>query len=240
MAKAKREDFDPRLLGPIAHRGLHDESISENSLKAFEKAIELGIPFECDVHLSKDGHPIICHDANLKRVCGKEGYIPGLSLKEIKESYRLFDGQEVPTLEEALSLNGERVPQVVELKVDDGNQKELVKVVLKTLESIKNKKAITLISFNPLALLKAKKSPYTRGLLVCLEHPFWLKTLPLFDYLDIDVKMLPNKKIEKYRKKGGLVNTWTINKEEHISLIKGRVDALTFELMPLDKAREAL
>ena len=52
--------------------------------------------------------------------------------------------------------------------------------------------------------------------------------------------MLPNKKIEKYRKKGGLVNTWTINKEEHISLIKGRVDALTFELMPLDKAREAL
>ncbi|MBL1488599.1 glycerophosphodiester phosphodiesterase, partial [Klebsiella pneumoniae] len=88
---------------------------------------------------SKDGHPIICHDANLKRVCGKEGYIPDLSLKEIKEAYRLLDGQEVPTLEEALFLNGERVPQVIELKVDDGNQKELVKVVLKTLENIKNK-----------------------------------------------------------------------------------------------------
>ncbi|MDZ7763628.1 MAG: hypothetical protein U5K00_04270 [Melioribacteraceae bacterium] len=39
---------------PIAHRGLHNlNGTPENSISAFEKAIELNIPIELDLKLTK-------------------------------------------------------------------------------------------------------------------------------------------------------------------------------------------
>ena len=60
-----------------AHRGLHDEyaGIPENSLPAFKRAVQQQIGIELDVHLSKDGIPVVFHDENLKRVCGVEADI---------------------------------------------------------------------------------------------------------------------------------------------------------------------
>lgn len=240
MAKAKREDFEPRFLSAIAHRGLHGNGVSENSLEAFRLAIENNIAFECDVHVSKDEKLIVCHDADLERVTGKKGYIPDLTSEQIRSDYRLKDGQVVPTIEEVLALNQERVPHVVEMKVDGGNSKLVASLTLKALEGVKNKKMFTIICFHPLALMKAKKGGFTRGLLVCLEHPFWLRTLALFDYLDIDIRLLPNKKVEKYRRKGGLVNVWTVEKDEHLEFLKGKADMITFQHLPIDEVKKTI
>lgn len=53
----------------IAHRG---ESVDapENTLPAYETAVERGFGFECDVYLSKDGRVFTCHDSDLRRVTG--------------------------------------------------------------------------------------------------------------------------------------------------------------------------
>jgi glycerophosphoryl diester phosphodiesterase len=46
----------------IAHRGASAE-LPENTLAAFERAIELGADFvELDVHAAPDGSPVVCHD----------------------------------------------------------------------------------------------------------------------------------------------------------------------------------
>lgn len=46
----------------IAHRGASAERL-ENTLAAFERAIELGADFvELDVHASPDGRLVVCHD----------------------------------------------------------------------------------------------------------------------------------------------------------------------------------
>ena len=44
--------FESWLLDqPIAHRGLHDKNSPENSISAFQKAIDQGYPIELDVQL---------------------------------------------------------------------------------------------------------------------------------------------------------------------------------------------
>ena len=76
MKKSKLiRKIDKRFLLGIAHRGLHDEVSTENGLDAFKKAIDKNTAFELDVHLSKDGKLIVCHDDNLVRTTSKEGII---------------------------------------------------------------------------------------------------------------------------------------------------------------------
>ena len=54
---------------PIAHRGLHNENqIIENTLEAFENAIQNNYLIECDVVLSKDHEVLVFHDYDLKRL----------------------------------------------------------------------------------------------------------------------------------------------------------------------------
>ena len=105
--------FGKDFFGPIAHRGLHDKNITENSMTGFQKAIENGLPFEFDIHLTKDGELVVCHDDNLARTTGKEGIIEDLTLKEIKDNYRLLDGTSVPTLKEIMDFEQKRTKKKI-------------------------------------------------------------------------------------------------------------------------------
>lgn len=52
----------------VAHRGLHDnKTLPENSLGAFENAINHGFGIEFDVWRTKDGELVVHHDPKLKR-----------------------------------------------------------------------------------------------------------------------------------------------------------------------------
>ena len=86
----------------VCHRGLHDLIRPENSKSSFERAIELGFPFECDINLTKDHRFVVNHDGDLLRVTGKEGNIKDLTVEEIQNNYRLFDGSSLITLEELI------------------------------------------------------------------------------------------------------------------------------------------
>jgi glycerophosphoryl diester phosphodiesterase len=75
----------------IAHRGASSE-VPENTLPAFERAIELGADFiELDVHADRAGQLVVTHD-------------------------RPRPGGAYPTLDEALDLMRGRIPAMVELK----------------------------------------------------------------------------------------------------------------------------
>ena len=113
--KKEISKINPIFLNGIAHRGLHNQEYTENGIKAFTNAINHGVAFEYDIHLTKDNELVVCHDESLKRTTGKDGIIEDLTLKEIKENYRLLDGGEIPTLQEVIALNINRVPMVIEL-----------------------------------------------------------------------------------------------------------------------------
>ena len=55
----------------IAHRGVfNNTSIPENSMKAFQKAIDLNYSIELDIQFTKDFVLVVFHDDNLKRMTG--------------------------------------------------------------------------------------------------------------------------------------------------------------------------
>lgn len=236
--RSRKNDYDPRIYRGICHRGLHGDGVTENGLIAFGRAIENDMAFELDVHLTKDGKLVVCHDDDLKRTTGKEGIIENLTLKEIAQ-YRLLDGEKVPLFQEVLDLNQERVPVVVELKVHKGNYKPLRKAVMEALKQIKNPKSIVLISFDPRALLGVGKR-FQRQLLVVQEHDWTWKLRGLYDAVDLDSRMVKRDSVIRYRKKGGIVNVWTIENLEQLSSVKDYVDMVTLQFIKPEDAKEAL
>lgn len=236
---SSKKKFSKEFYRGIAHRGLHDKESTENGLSAFRKAIDAGIAFELDIHLTKDGRLIVCHDGNLKRTTGKDGVIEELTYEEIKKNYRLLDGEEVPSFDEVLDLNNERSLIVTELKVDDKktDYKELGKAAKKILKRIKNKKKIVLISFDPRALLYAGHR-FERSLLVCHDQDWTWKFHSFFESVDLEQNMVEEPRVKKYRKHGGVVNVWTIENENELAKVSSFVDTVTFQLFDYHKVIE--
>ena len=92
------------FLTPVAHRGLHDAEKPENSMSAFRAAIEHGFTIEIDVHLSSDGHLVVFHDDNLKRVCGVDKKVAKCTLAELKTMKLKGTEETIPTFDEFLAL----------------------------------------------------------------------------------------------------------------------------------------
>lgn len=58
---------------PIGHRGAAGEA-PENTLPSFARALEVGATIlESDVHLTRDGHVVVHHDATLDRTTEARG-----------------------------------------------------------------------------------------------------------------------------------------------------------------------
>lgn len=223
-----KERFNPSLSNGIAHRGLHDDTHPENSLSAFENAIDHNLCFELDVHLTKDGQVVVSHDFNLMRMTGRYGIIEDMTFEEIRKNHRLKNGENIPTLQEVLDLNDERQTIVIELKARKGNDRRLARKVMELLRQVRDETKVTLISFFPKCLLFCDER-YTKGLIVERSKSYMLLFKSLFDYIDVENTMLTDRSVMKYRAKGGLVSTWTIKDEESYCDARNLCDMLTFE-----------
>lgn len=102
----------------IAHRGLHDEYIPENSLSAFNAAISGGYAIEIDIHITKDDQVVVFHDNTLKRMCGIDKAVEDMTLDELKKLRLLNTDCTIPTLSECLATVCGRVPLLVEFKAE--------------------------------------------------------------------------------------------------------------------------
>lgn len=119
----------------IAHRGA-SALAPENTLAAFQKAIEDeadGIEF--DVRIARDGVPVVFHDANLKRIAGRENTVSSFTseklrtfdvgfwfnLKNSKKANEKFAFETIPTFAQSLDfLKDYKGLLYVELKGTDG------------------------------------------------------------------------------------------------------------------------
>jgi glycerophosphoryl diester phosphodiesterase len=111
----------------IAHRGASAE-LPENTLPAFERAIELGADFvEIDIHAARDGTLVVTHD-------------------------RPRAGREYPTLEQALDLMRGRIGVMVEIKTPNRYRKHAI--VTRTVELMSGDDV--LVCFQRPALVEAR------------------------------------------------------------------------------------
>jgi glycerophosphoryl diester phosphodiesterase len=181
----KRFSFcDPKDVGwlrntPIAHRGLHDETIEENTLAAFSAAIAEGYAIELDVNLTKDGVPVVIHDNDLRRLMGLDTSVSKMLLEDLKEEALKRSGERVPTFEEALALIAGQVPVLIEVK-NFGWPGRLESAVLSALDGYSGEYALQ--SFNPLVCRWfAKRDPTLAVGLILDDIPGlsfgWLRNL---------------------------------------------------------------
>ena len=141
----------------IAHRGLHNEKIPENSLKAFAKAKNLKLPIEFDVQLTKDNQVVVFHDQSLFRLTGIRKNVDKCTYEELRK-YKLKDTDEkIPLLEDVLQLINAEVFLDIEIK----HYRWTRKLVNKVSDILKDYNGLYSIkSFNPLiSYLYKKKNP---------------------------------------------------------------------------------
>jgi len=167
-------DLTPLQNRFYAHRGYYteDQSIPENSLPGFQRAVENGFGIELDVHLTKDGRLAVLHDENLKRMCGADVNLSELSCDELKE-YRLKDTQErIPLFSDVLKVVDGKIPMVIEVKPYGGNIRTLCERLCKELEGYTGVYCVE--SFDPRAVywFKKHRPALVRGQLTMSMHRY--------------------------------------------------------------------
>jgi glycerophosphoryl diester phosphodiesterase len=143
----------------IAHRGASGQGLApENTLAAFEKAIQLGVDaVEIDVHATADSQIVVLHDAALDRTTDQSGPVHQKSLVEVKKADAgswfspAYAGEPVPLLEEVLDLARHRALVLVEIKADFIAEK-----VLKVVADMDAEDQVVVQSFNPETVRRTK------------------------------------------------------------------------------------
>lgn len=138
-----------------AHRGLHDSVHPENSLSAFQAAVDHGYGAELDVHLLKDGSLAVFHDSDLFRVTGKQGHIQDLTAEDLSGYPLSGTEQTIPLFSQVLSVFCGKTPLIVELKVDDNNYGPLCDAVCKMLDGYSGRYCLE--SFDPRCIRYLRK-----------------------------------------------------------------------------------
>lgn len=100
----------------IAHRGLHTENFPENSLLAFENAVNNGIAIELDVRLTKDCKLVVFHDKNLFRMTGIDADISDFDYAQLSALTLKDTKEKIPLLTEVLKTVSGKVPIFIEIK----------------------------------------------------------------------------------------------------------------------------
>lgn len=130
-----------------AHRGLHDETVPENSLLAFTLAREAGFGVELDVQMTKDKKLVVFHDGNLKRMCGVDAYVRDFTYEELSKFRLKETDEQIPLFKDVLNVLG-TTDLICEIKGDNGVKNyELCQMTYDMLMTYKGKFVIE--SFSP-------------------------------------------------------------------------------------------
>ena len=178
-----RPDFSAFKSWEYAHRGLYKNGtdLPENSLPAFQNAVDHNYGIELDVQLTRDNVPVVFHDNNLNRMCNVNKKVRDLSYTEL-QTYRLLDTDErIPTLQQVLHLVAGKTPLIIEYKMT-GISTETCEIVDPLLQKYDGLYCIE--SFNPVAVLwyRTHRSHVVRGILSESFRKKGYKDYPDFAY----------------------------------------------------------
>lgn len=105
----------------VAHRGERDGvRVKENTIAAFEPALAAGVgAIEFDVRYTRDDEPVVIHDADLKRVFGRNERIDTLRWSELKTVV-----PEIPHAADLFERYAQRTHLMLELKTRGSDRAE--------------------------------------------------------------------------------------------------------------------
>lgn len=208
----------------IAHRGFSSQ-YPENTMLAFRKAVEAGCDgIELDIHLSRDGVPVIIHDYDLRRVGGREGRVPDLTAAElgatdVSGGYSQYGHNPVPTLREYLAyIRDHKVLTNIELKNTACPYPGLEEKALDLIREYGLLDRVYFSSFNHASMVRCKQlSPQSRCALLTeciLWQPGSYAKAAGVDYINGYFRTLTDSYVAAIHAAGLGVQAWTVDEEE--------------------------
>ena len=208
----------------FGHRGF-SVSYPENTMLAFEKAIEAGCDgIELDVHLSSDGELVIIHDERVDRTADGTGYVGKMTLKELRnlDVSASFRGQygvnRIPTLEEYLALAKETgIITNIELKTGVYTYPGIEEKTLAIIDDFGMRDKIIISSFNHYSVkrMQALAPDMVYGFLEesrLIDTPAYVASNGV-QAVHPESHMVDEEFMEQAKKHGLAVNVWTVNTE---------------------------
>lgn len=222
----------------FAHRGFSGK-YPENTMLAFEKAVEIGVDgIELDVHLTKDNEIVIIHDEDIKRTCDGEGLVKDMTLEELHkfDASATFRGVYgfcgIPTLREYFELVKDTpIITNIELKTGVYEYPTIEKRVIDMVREFGLSDKIIFSSFNHFTVKRCEEiapeikrgfltgdwiydfGKYTAERNVQCCHPWHIS--------------LSEETVKEMHEAGCEINTWTVNEYADIEkLSKWGVDSL--------------
>ncbi|WP_100407410.1 glycerophosphodiester phosphodiesterase [Bacillus solitudinis] len=149
----------------IAHRGWSGKA-PENTYAAFKLAIEEPMiqEVELDVHLTKDGIPVVIHDHTLERTTNGTGFVSDYTFKELRQLNagswfdEMYELETIPSLEEVLELfKSTTCRLVIELKQMAEYYPNLEQSVVDLIRKYNMYSQVTVSSFDHESVRKVKE-----------------------------------------------------------------------------------
>ncbi len=203
----------------LAHRGANRFAL-ENTIPAFQKAIELGCDgVEFDVRLTRDNRVVVFHDEDLKRIFKIDEYVRDISYENLK---RITEGK-IPLLSDVLSIVKDMKLINIELKIDGKFSGILEELVLKIVDSFKIYEKVLFSSFNPVSIgiIKQLKKDARIGFLFD-QNAFYkeigsvIASFLKSESVNPEYKILNDFMMLHYKEWNLKVYTWTVDKKEEI------------------------
>lgn len=228
----------------VAHRGGNPE----NTLSAFRQAQSLGVDaIEFDVHLTRDGHPMVFHDTTLDRLTTGTGNWLNLGHDDLAQVRIRGTQEHIPDLDEVLSQIPCRI--FLEIKSPDPpipSYPRIAEIVLEKLRQFSRLDSVVVISFdwNILKQIKSLEPQVQTGMLVEREQITGSISLPTCHHLleqardlgctwiDVDYKLLLIEDltsiIAAVKADSRYLGVWTVNDSAEMKrLIEAGIDAIT-------------
>lgn len=222
----------------IAHRG-YSELFPENTMPAFEKAIEAGADMmEFDVHMSKDGHAVVIHDNDVRRTSEGYGLVKDMTLAELRALDFNFTGDRgigraiIPTLEEVMLLARGKVALNIEIKNCPYRYPGIEREVSRLVRTHEMADDVVISSFDHFSLVTIKKiDPSLR--IGMLYDALWLSFRDEVTALNAysvhpSIDAVEREQLEWARKQGIRVYPWVARDRETINTLRatGLIDGI--------------
>ena len=224
----------------ISHRGANIYA-PQNTLPAFRKSVEIGVDgFETDVHLSKDGVPVICHNYTIDKTSNGKGSISQMTLEELKSydfgSYfsERYKDTPLPTLDEFLELVTKTDIKIlnIELKEPKENETEIVSETIRLVKEYGLFDKLLISSFAPKLLVEAKEidpqtktgllySPNSKDVLTIARKPIEFAMGIKVDALHPYYMFVGEDYVKNAHLAGIEVNPWTVDSVKAIERMIG-------------------
>jgi glycerophosphoryl diester phosphodiesterase len=230
------------MKGYCAHRGLHNKEmgVEENSPSAFQLAIDAGLNIEMDIRMTKDGIPIVFHDADGRRMLNIDENIENLTLEEVRSAYIGNSLDKVMTFREFLEMVSGKVGLIIEIKATSQNER-VSQLCAEILDGYSGD--FSICSFRPeiLRWFAKNRKHFIRGQLIenildSHQHSLLVRVLQSFNgfafvakpnYLTVEYRHA--EKFRWIRLFNGFLCVWTIRDRNWMDQNSEKYDAIIFE-----------